>query len=654
MHHSDPTRPSSTVTTLAKDVVITGLFAGMAYILYQQLIATKRKPFSNHPTDKSVDDLGRYNNLLKAREILGPVPESWELDKGAPKYSSSFRENATAILSRLEDVDASHFPQKEIIIGMIYDIHCLFKSWNKRWNITRKESEIYRNDGFEAMFYTDLVKWLGDTLITRDIKEKGTDTLIKQWIDYCSFVANTVFMKRGAGHIDAKSRLTSIIGSLNRLHTNVIKAQQESTFNDKIQQINTLFIQMTDKSFDLFFLLLNGVHREKNLVKVLLEHDDEINKISDPQYKILTQYQISQWMIATLKAAGIKDNDFKLENSIDMKSIKNFLVTNTAGITDLKATGLPDFAHHKNYTIELVNGSPWWAYENVLYLQVHHDVLHYDVRTPENKRGKGTIRRDVLGLENVPITVEILNSKLFDILTITSAEKHTYKPESNVSSYLDQILQLFRSLLMTFSVRQSMALSTKISTGLGYSWAYNDGACLNRAKNILSVIEHSFNDLHDKLQIFWRCYYTDDFLLYQGRNESNPCYKSTNLANQIVNSFEAYKEQLKNIIAEIHLGAVLPEHKTQFIKECEIKLDDDIDMYCQITGLEKKSISQPSIVDARLSQGMEFEPDGPTEDFIPLPGPVIKQPTDGNCFFHALSYELKRQKSIDESPLSLR
>ena len=666
---------------LEKAALTTIVVAGVVYAMYEKITAPT--PFSDYPDNVLYNDKTRYLDLCRYRKEVGDEPETWKLHEttGLPQYSASFSKNANVMLSKLHQVTDSDFPQKAIVIGIIYKIRCIFQSLDKRMalvhTLTFQSWKNYREDGFEAMFFTDLATWLSNNLITRDIKKIETAHLISQWITYCKKVQENVFLFRNntPQHYDPKYRLASIINSLEKLESNVSKSCKASTFNDKIHQINILFTNVARSSFNLFFMLLDGVHREEILVDVLLDHHKGIESGLELDYKYtnLVKSYLCQSLISTLKAAGINDNDFDGEHTFDLESIEQHLVTNTTNIADLSKTGLWEFAQHHGYEIQMGSPPPIWS-KNKLYIQIDDEKLQYSVISPINTRETGVISLSALGLQNQKsISLEQLNSKLTDILNITAETRHTYRPESNAKSYLDKIIQLNRSLLMLLSVRQSILLASTVGTGCGQSWVYGDGACIVHVENLLSTISHAFDDFNDKLTAFWRCFYTDDYALYHKKNDKIECYTRINKANEIVSHFEKYKKDLNTLKFDIESNAKNTENSHEYILECVKKLDNNMRIYSKITGLRLKPVPEnialkPTTIHI-IASGVSVKEFGFVEkrdlpekafhttksvDLTLLPGKLHKISSDGNCFFHALSHELKRLALETLTHLELR
>ena len=679
----------STAQVAQEAILTTIVISGVVYYMYKLLTAPQ--PFSDYKQGDNkylqYNDKTRYLDLCQHRKELGDVPKTWNLVHGLPQYSSSFSDNADALVAQLHKVNKSDFPQKNLVIGIIFKIQCIFKSLDKRWTILNKLAFSdwcnYREDGFEAMFFTDLAIWLSGELITRDVKKIETAEVLTKWINYCKKVQDEVFLFRNdpAKQYDPKYRLTSIIDSLEKLKSNVVKSCKASTFNDKIHELNMLFINITKSAFNFFFMLLNDVHREELLVDVLLNNNDgaKSNMALDPKYVKLLESYLCQCIIATLKETGITDNDFEGDSPFNFESIESFLIKNTSDYCDLSQTGLWRFARHHSYEIQMSDQLPsLFLKKDILYIKIDSNELHYCVQSPKDVKETGVISLDALNLQNQDsISLDQIKSKLTCILNITSKSHHTYQPESNAKSYLDKIIQLHRSLCMLSSVRQFILLTAKVGTGWGHAWVYGDGACVEHVENVLSIITHSFNDFNDKLTEFWRCFYTNDYALYHKHEDKIDRHTRLNKANELFSAFAKYKTELHTLKSGIETDAKNPENSNEHILECVDKLAGNMNVYSKVTGLKLKPVpelpSLNSIKDHIISPGIsvmetgffekipsaikaETTSESPAKsvDLTLLPGKIHKVLADGNCFFHALSHELNRLNLETLTHLELR
>ena len=327
------------------------LWVLVATWVYQKL--TERKPLTNYYNDPYYQDKANYDKLCLLREdITGKsdtIPDEWRLDtNNCPQYQSSFSENSIKIKKQIESLNATDYPQKTIVIGLLLKIERLFASLSQRSNLLYGLSQwkIYRQDGIEAMFFSDLAMWVSVDLPRYNVKKPETAVLITKWVDYCEKVHKILIFRNDVPkHYDPKYRLQSIIKGLKRLRDNVIKTSEATTFNDKICAIESLFRDKIRHVINILYLVLkNSSHPEILIDSFLDHHNQKSGFVSDPEVTKLVSSLMGKWIIATLQKTGIKENDFICEEKINLALIHHHLVTDYQKITDLSKTGLWPFA----------------------------------------------------------------------------------------------------------------------------------------------------------------------------------------------------------------------------------------------------------------------------------------------------------------------
>lgn len=300
---------------------------------------------------KNYKDKTSYTDLCRLRRNLsGSIPKEWVLDgHGRPTLQTNFLDNEKNVRETLNGLNSSDYPQKSIVIGLLARIGYIFQSLNERKGNFRwiKQWKNYRPDGFEVMFFSDLVLWLSVSLPRYDVKKQHTAEIVARWIAYCEAVRTDVLRYRDhpPEYYDPKDRLIPIINDLKRLHENIKKANLACTFNDRIRSIDLAILDITRHSINFFYVLLRGAHRSECLVDIFLDNSrDNPGENREPQTKILTELMMGQWLITTLRKAGILRNDYHNEESVDIHSISHHLVVDFEKISNLPATGLWEFA----------------------------------------------------------------------------------------------------------------------------------------------------------------------------------------------------------------------------------------------------------------------------------------------------------------------
>ena len=97
----------------------------------------------------------------KYQQILNKpvIPEQWKLVDDLPTDYAELTKNAEYFRAQIENIRYSSGAMKTIIIKMISSVARLNESLSKRCD-TAINWHKYRPDGYEAMFYSEFVKWL--------------------------------------------------------------------------------------------------------------------------------------------------------------------------------------------------------------------------------------------------------------------------------------------------------------------------------------------------------------------------------------------------------------------------------------------------------------------------------------------------------------
>jgi len=332
-----PTDLASSAAQVAAGAVLAGFF----YKAWDELskpdpikdkVCSSKGPYNPaHYRDRT-----RYNKLCALRCELdakikniknvtaGAVsyPKEWTLDDSdRPTHSAVFDQHITAINQEIERVNLSDYPQKKLVKSILDKINRLFISLDKRWIFLKGSPQVYRSDSFEAMFLTDLTKWLSTDLPSASIKNPETAEIMGAWISYCRKVQSKVFFDRDFGVLTPekskknapKRKLNEIIGQLEVLHKHIAKANDASSFNDKLEQMNSHFIDISSEVLNIFHLFSEEADGSAIAIDELLSVNDKHNSV------------LSIWLKETLQVAGITCNDFENDSNIDLTQIHRHL-----------------------------------------------------------------------------------------------------------------------------------------------------------------------------------------------------------------------------------------------------------------------------------------------------------------------------------------
>ena len=350
----DPITMATAARLAGKELSSTGtLILTAAQWIYQKITDKSSKPLRDIKGKRHYQDKTQYDRLCNLRRELttdGAIPEEWILKDDCPIFQSSFNENAKQLKAEVEKLRVGDYPQRIMVVGLVSNIEDLFDSLKNGTPFVEKTLHgwhAYRPDGYEAMFFSDLALWLSIVLSRYDVKKLQTAELLKKWINYCQKVQDVVLLYRAdeASANSPKAKLGDIIEALVVLHTNICKANKASSFNDKIQTINTSILDMSKNVFDLFHLLLEGVKHREIQVHPFLRQAAKVGKYTpDPDIQKLLKTQMGQWIVETFNRAGITSNSFENFLPIDIETVTLHISNDFSKMKNLELTGLWDFA----------------------------------------------------------------------------------------------------------------------------------------------------------------------------------------------------------------------------------------------------------------------------------------------------------------------
>lgn len=512
-------------------------------LLYQPVTTSTPLTNTNNP---DYQDKRRYDELCRFRKSLShskkTIPLEWELDEnGCPQYKTNFYKNYLNIKQLVEELSESDHPQKTMVLGILAQISHFFNAQLERQNEyyawTGQAWKTIREDGQEVMFFSDLALWLSVDLLRYDIKNPDTEKLIKNWIDYCENVNAKVMIYRDThpGHNDPKHCLANIIKRLEHIQAHIHKTHYQTTFNNQIRTIELAYLDMTRHTFNFLFLMLHRVHQNDFLVNQFLNANNPQHDIqSDQKMATLANSLMGQWIIATLQKAGIRENDFLCEETIDIHTINQHLIFdfNALKISELQQMGLMKFNNHEKAIKHLKS-----------IAEIHRLLL-----------------------------------------------KHCY---------------VFNNIIPSISSSES-----------------TDKAMVAK---LLTVIRHASQELSHNITIFWDSFYHQDYKSapIRKRDDKSNTFQRLTKADTIVQQLIDSQKSIEETIKLIAYNVQKPENSLAAIQRKTLALDTKLDHYMALNHIGIKTTTSRNKIHRALR--------------------------DGNCFFHAISNELKRQ-NIEEIP----
>jgi hypothetical protein len=369
------------LTNAAKLTSSAGTILAASVEIIKWITIKKPVPFTNDPKNENYQDLRRYNtlcNLYKSHLVKSALPVNWKLnDNNCPTAHAELVGCTEWFKQKYNNVRGSEIQLKHGIIQIIASIEKLFDSIKKR-SYSFVDYKKHRPDGFETMFYAELVDWLTSDLASAKVKNQETADMIQRRIDYCTAVKKSVFFFRGD---DKKhnplQNLDRIITNLKLHHADVCKSIQAASFNDHIEQVSDNLLDMGVNMLQISYLILKNVNQNDLQVDEFLNPNPKV----DQKVMSLAQTIQGEWIKATLNKLGIIGNNFQSTKDIDLEMITNHLNMDVNQM-DLSKTGLPDFILN-NKKCKIKTEKDQFA-RNVLrkIINLHREILNvYYVRT---------------------------------------------------------------------------------------------------------------------------------------------------------------------------------------------------------------------------------------------------------------------------------
>jgi hypothetical protein len=399
-------------------------------------------------------DYDGYQKLVQCYRIhlsTDSLPEQWTLADKKPVYRSTFKEQKAQLLHELESLKQSDSSLKEQIMAIVNTIGDLYCSLDKRvkvFSVDLKRGDGYREDGFESMFYTELAVWLVAVLPTLSVTDEKTAKAVEQRIKYCEEVFKILFYRNDREIACPRNILPVVIRDLTVLHKNLLQAHRAASFGDRISNVNGLLSSAIADSLNVLYMILDGIRLPNlHVGEVLSPSDGRLVKIQDTVYET----KLGQWLIATLKLADIRANDFACHRSPSILAIEDHLVDiSLSEKEDVGALGFPDFIWRRDYT---------WA---------------GCVTDPTHDLDARSFRKD-------PKTIVLL----------------------------EHIRDFHRAILKLCCVREALMRACQIQVAYGEEWLFDseDGSLLFDA--LMYMIDKSMVAFNDVLLAFWTDFYTE-------------------------------------------------------------------------------------------------------------------------------------------------
>ena len=318
--------------------------------LYHKI--TDTQPIEDKTDQPDYQDKTRYDRLCLARKRLTGtdyIPDQWKLDtENKPIKKVLFIENAALLRQSVNDLSECSYNQKLITMGLLTNIESIFNYMRNKKSFGSMVYHylVYRDDGYEAMFFADLAIWIGITLPRYDVKDPESEKLVLKMIDYCKSVQKEVLVPRNdaANANNPKAKLDIIIKELEQLHKNLCRVNKESSFNDKIQRINAYILEMTKNVFSLFHLMIKDAPHDELQLRELLREVNKDPHLSDPATKKESETLMGRWIVESLKKLGIDSFDYANTIRVDIQSTVFHINYDLSGIRNLNSTGLFPFA----------------------------------------------------------------------------------------------------------------------------------------------------------------------------------------------------------------------------------------------------------------------------------------------------------------------
>ena len=564
--------------------------------IYDKLTEKKRRPLVDRETaDEKYLDRTRYNRLCYQRIELRQeykIPTEWILDHNScPQYVFSGMQSSKYLKKMKTTIREINHPQKSSVITILNCIEKVFTNIetrcieNKSLLNRKEEWKFFRRDGVEAMFFMDLATWTCDKLSNYNTSDPETINKLELWINYCVIVKDEVLFCRSNSDIvknkDPRRELQEIINNLQKIKENTIKHIKAESFNDKINKLRYYFENLYIDTFNFLYLLSNNAQRSELIVSDLMAYTKKTEAYkADPQLVELINTTHGQWLAQTLDKAGIYDETFETSKEIDVDSIENYLSVSVAQLATINPTqsGLWSFAQRQQYQVSI--GLPIsHPTPDIIYFEFKKQSLNYTVFSPLKEVIKATISQSEL--EQLDININpgvtknelktIIENNLFKILDITSSKHHTLHSAAHAASYLHQISQIHRKLLLVINSIHTIIDSAEVKTTYGKSWVYRADTDYAIMDQLSYTLQESAATLVDQINDLWCNLYTNHYkICWSNKDHTDFCYAQLSICDTTVSSLNKTNNNIVTVLNDLnrvrHDSANHPTHFLEYLK----------------------------------------------------------------------------------------
>lgn len=446
---------------------------------------------SQASNSSSPDENGNGSSLTPISEVASrasadrliqqaTIPSYWTLDaKNRPTRMYNyrlFRRNLNTATEQLRTKNSEiSFAQASMVALLAKYFDSILKRQFDYWL-----KDGLRNDGIEAMFFSEMIHWLLHVLPELPELESSTIAMVEQRALYCKEVCDIVFKnhvpipgmpQRSLYRQKTKDTVFRLSQQMNCYHKNLEHQRHSMRFNHHVEQLNQYLLGLSEKSLNIFYALIKGSDKTHFIVEQFLNPYE-----SDSVILTLQKTQLGRWLKKTLIASGITTSTYTSQTIISLEqSLTHLAGEHPQDDQCILTQGLKDSLNLKE-----------WG---------HWDFV-----------GK---------------QIPSLDAKSDGISAATAKSSISPEESLRVSKYLTQIREAYRYIVRFQFIRQNLVRTTQVAAVFGEIWIYGDPVGKAVLKELLDGIEDEIKTYSKLFHEFWSTYYTNHYLPVAEKEHTN-------------------------------------------------------------------------------------------------------------------------------------
>lgn len=498
---------------------------------------TSIKKWLDKPVSLSRHDISRYHTLISAYKHISanPFPD-WKLtDKNQPTFFidrplliQELKDNIRTLTSKNTSLHLSRASILSLILKYIEA--CDSRSW-----LADHLYDAYdRPNGIESMVIIEMIKWMLHIVPNLSHDNQQTIDEFASRIKYCKEIP--VKLTKSYTQVQERTNFEDLMKELTtefeQYHAHLIKSYEAANFNKLIEKLSEHLLGTISQTFSSMSLLIKYVDQPHLIVRQFIDPPS-----SNKPIIAMRNTKLGEWLLDSLKFAGIKNSTYEPNNALTLDGINNHLNGQhpNDGENCILSEKLKNPLH------------PKWG---------HWDFVTTPISLPASR---------------------VFTHKLFQRGDVNK----NLALKVNAENYLTAIRDLYRITLKICFIRENLIRAALVSSVFGEDWIYGDKVGSAVLDSLLDGTVTEIINHQNVFNTFWNNYFNNNFIVYETLTKQDSSeYPSHNWLH-IINlekkeSLETTKKSIIQLIDSIKKQKnKLPESKEK-IKKIKISMYTDV------------------------------------------------------------------------------